>query len=111
MDQNGKNLVHGQQTEWANAYDYCVQTWCVNKPEKSVFGYLEGSSWADFEGCAAEYDNSAELAVTRPSATCQSTCADLTDEDLKACLLECEELGVMDALVSISVFYIVHAYS
>ncbi|CAB9503462.1 RHS Repeat [Seminavis robusta] len=74
-------------------YAYCTTDWCVRNAEDSIFGYLEGTSHADYFNCDAPYDADATSALELdPPAECEECCTALKATDpiqYSECLEEC----------------------
>lgn len=65
------------------SYDYCVNNWCVNDANDSIFTYGDGESFSDINKCDLPYINEIENQVANPPeqllATCGSSVACMVD--------------------------------
>ena len=103
MNPYGVSVGNGGSNQYRNAYDYCTTNWCVHKEEDSIFGYLEGTSWADYYGCDDSYNPALEELISNPSQGCVDCCgsAPLETADYNACLAECMEGGEDDCKIEL----------
>jgi hypothetical protein len=84
MKPDGQRIPVPVSSRYEEAYDYCVQNWCVRDKSKSLFAYKTGESFEGFNKCGAGYDNSLEVCIENPYDWLEDLCG---SED-KRCIFE-----------------------
>lgn len=92
MARDGTSLVHGGNTEWKAAYDYCTENWCIKDPAENHF-----RNPSDSAHCSEPYDPTIENAVKNAPEWLKNLCGGDA-----ACMTEGIAGGVGDASDSIT---------
>jgi von Willebrand factor type D domain len=82
-----------------DAYEYCVDNWCIHKPVDSLFTYdkKQGESFDSFEDCGAPKDEETFDCVESNRASPQSDLYKICGEDSFACYVDGCVGGIEDA--------------
>jgi hypothetical protein len=77
MTKKGGNIkipTNKNDLRFGPAYNFCVDNWCVNAREKSMFTYDAGDSFEKYFKCGQPADTNTESCATNPPAVLQRIC-------------------------------------
>ena len=94
-NRQGDDLNHNGNTEWGDAYNYCVDNWCIRDPDKNSL--FPAGSRMDPVTCDEPYDSSLEDMVKNAPPELLKICG-----REPSCLIEGLGGDVADAIDSVA---------
>lgn len=88
--------VNQEQSIFSDAYNYCVENWCVQEEINSIFTFQPGETFDDANRCNDDYSTEIETAIANASPELRSVC-----QDDVFCFVDGICGGLVDALMAI----------